>query len=358
MDYFPYVWGFVFWLRQHRLYPLCLSVSVFVRVFAWLYCFPTRMNTSNVCLRVYGFKKKRSEPIPFPRPTLAAASSSSSSRVLRGVASGSDMTRTEFWGREVKPGQTVSCDAGDEYVIRISQVALGDTNKKKEEVAIYVKVDHWQIVTGTLMAKRHPHMMCDLTFEKEFELSHSSQTSSVFFCGYKNYPFKSDGAKGKHKGKAPAKLDAKMDKSWDDDLPSSGDMDTYEDSTSSTDNLTIPSYSDEDIPEDVSFTDQDVSLSQTHELETSEKVTRWLVMWQHLTNDRSPARCLQIASRRIANPQATFSASHATGHLSMTWHSSLTGKQNIQPLSDLVVGYQDDMGRCCSISPNFFDIIK
>ncbi|EMS58893.1 hypothetical protein TRIUR3_27773 [Triticum urartu] len=103
------------------------------------------------------------------------------------------------------------------------QVALGDTNKKKEEVAIYVKVDHWQIVTG------------------------------------------------KHKGKAPAKLDAKMDKSWDDDLPSSGDMDTYEDSTSSTDNLTIPSYSDEDIPEDVSFTDQDVSLSQTHELETSEK---------------------------------------------------------------------------------------
>ena len=58
MDYFPYVWGFVFWLRQHRLYPLCLSVSVFVRVFAWLCYFPTRMNTSNICLRVYGFKEK------------------------------------------------------------------------------------------------------------------------------------------------------------------------------------------------------------------------------------------------------------------------------------------------------------
>lgn len=33
--------------------------------------------------------------------------------------------------------------------------------------------------------EKHPQIMCDLIFEKDFELSHSSKTTSVFLCGYR-----------------------------------------------------------------------------------------------------------------------------------------------------------------------------
>nr|CAB3479194.1 unnamed protein product [Digitaria exilis] len=44
-------------------------------------------------------------------------------------------------GEEVKPGTTVSCQAGDGYVIHLSQAALGETKKGSENVVVYVKVD-------------------------------------------------------------------------------------------------------------------------------------------------------------------------------------------------------------------------
>jgi len=40
-------------------------------------------------------------------------------------------------------------------------------------------------VLGTLSAEKHPQITCDLIFESDFELSHSSKTTSVFLCGYK-----------------------------------------------------------------------------------------------------------------------------------------------------------------------------
>uniref|UniRef100_A0ACD5WC65 Uncharacterized protein n=1 Tax=Avena sativa TaxID=4498 RepID=A0ACD5WC65_AVESA len=203
-----------------------------------------------------------------PQLTLAAASSL---QVLRGIAPGSNWAMKEFWGTEVKPGQTASCGAGNESVIRITQVALGETKQRKEDVVLYVKVVNSKFVIGTLRAKSHPHMMCHLIFDKEFELSHSSETASVFFCGYKG--FKSDSTEGENEGKNNGNATAKHGGNKDDDFPSSDDMDTYEDdSISSTDNLTIPSFIDV-IPKDVSSTYEDVFSSETREYEgTSEKI--------------------------------------------------------------------------------------
>lgn len=48
---------------------------------------------------------------------------------------------------------------------------------------------------GTLSADEHPQFTCDLLFEDDFEVSHSSKTTSVFLVGYMvpdpnfEYPF-------------------------------------------------------------------------------------------------------------------------------------------------------------------------
>ncbi|KAI5003018.1 hypothetical protein ZWY2020_027668 [Hordeum vulgare] len=91
----------------------------------------------------------------------------------------------EFWGVEVKPGQTVYCDANKEHVIHFSQVALGETEKGSVSTLVTVKIGDQKVVIGTLSAESHPQIPCDLIFEKRFELSHSSKTASVFACGYK-----------------------------------------------------------------------------------------------------------------------------------------------------------------------------
>jgi len=88
-------------------------------------------------------------------------------------------------GEELKPGSKVSYNAGQGYVIHLSQAALGETKKGSENVVVYVEVDDKKSVIGTLCVEKHPQIMCDLIFEKDFELSHSSKTTSVFLCGYR-----------------------------------------------------------------------------------------------------------------------------------------------------------------------------
>ncbi|TKW18382.1 hypothetical protein SEVIR_5G427700v4 [Setaria viridis] len=92
----------------------------------------------------------------------------------------------EFWGEEVKPGAKVSCRADEGYVIHLSQAALGETKKGSENVVVSIQVDDKKLVLGTLSVDKHPQIMCDLIFEDDFEISHSSKTASVFLCGYKS----------------------------------------------------------------------------------------------------------------------------------------------------------------------------
>ncbi|XP_006654887.1 histone deacetylase HDT2-like isoform X2 [Oryza brachyantha] len=91
----------------------------------------------------------------------------------------------EFWGLEVKPGQTVKCEPEDDRFLHLSQAALGESKKGSDNAVMYVKTDDQKLVIGTLSADKFPQIQFDLVFEKEFELSHTSKTASVFFSGYK-----------------------------------------------------------------------------------------------------------------------------------------------------------------------------
>ncbi|KAL2989873.1 hypothetical protein AAZX31_11G163800 [Glycine max] len=95
----------------------------------------------------------------------------------------------EFWGVEVKVGQTVTVDPMDpvDSYIHISQVALGEAKKEKpnESVVLYLKVGEQKIVLGTLSRDGIPHLSLDLVLDSDSELSHTSKSASVFFCGYR-----------------------------------------------------------------------------------------------------------------------------------------------------------------------------
>ena len=82
------------------------------------------------------------------------------------------------------------------YLDLIWQAALGES-KKSDNALMYVKVDDQKLAIGTLSIDKFPQVQFDLVFDKEFELSHTSKTTSVFFSGYKveqpmeedEYPF-------------------------------------------------------------------------------------------------------------------------------------------------------------------------
>ncbi|CAM0953437.1 unnamed protein product [Alopecurus aequalis] len=90
----------------------------------------------------------------------------------------------EFWGLEVKPGQTVKVAPEDDHFLHLSQGALGEV-KKDEKATMFIKVDNQKLAIGTLSQDKFPQITFDLVFEKEFELSHTSKSNSVFFSGYK-----------------------------------------------------------------------------------------------------------------------------------------------------------------------------
>ncbi|PKU82649.1 histone deacetylase HDT2 isoform X2 [Dendrobium catenatum] len=94
----------------------------------------------------------------------------------------------EFWGVEVKPGQTVKCEPGDEGYLHLSQASLGEIKKDKGtgNVPVFVKFNDQKLVLGTLSTENCAQIQYDIVFEKEFELSHGSKNTSVFFVGYKS----------------------------------------------------------------------------------------------------------------------------------------------------------------------------
>ncbi|KAG5055643.1 Histone deacetylase HDT1 [Glycine soja] len=81
----------------------------------------------------------------------------------------------EFWGVEVKSGESLKVDPGDDKIIHLSNACLGDVTKDKEglPVALYVKFGNQKLVLGTLSSEAFPQISYDLVFEKEFELSHN-----------------------------------------------------------------------------------------------------------------------------------------------------------------------------------------
>ncbi|XP_021305986.1 histone deacetylase HDT2 isoform X2 [Sorghum bicolor] len=89
----------------------------------------------------------------------------------------------EYWGVVVRPGATVKCDPG-EFYCHVSQIALQDS-KGNEDVRVFVKADGKKFLIGTLSVDKYPQYTTSLVFEKEFELLHTSKTSTISALGYK-----------------------------------------------------------------------------------------------------------------------------------------------------------------------------
>ncbi|KAL6342011.1 hypothetical protein AAG906_038257 [Vitis piasezkii] len=94
----------------------------------------------------------------------------------------------EFWGVEVKAGESFKVKSEDDKILHLSQAALGESKKEKgnESVPLFLKIDQQKLVLGTLLPANIPQLSFDLVFDKEFELSHNWKNGSVFFMGYKS----------------------------------------------------------------------------------------------------------------------------------------------------------------------------
>ncbi|WCJ24818.1 Histone deacetylase HDT2 [Euphorbia peplus] len=98
----------------------------------------------------------------------------------------------EFWGVEVKTGQTLPVPVGDDFNLHFSHACLGEIKKDKlnESACLYLKIGSKKLVLGTLSPENFPQFNFDLIFEDDFELSHTWKHGSVFFYGYKKeHPF-------------------------------------------------------------------------------------------------------------------------------------------------------------------------
>lgn len=93
----------------------------------------------------------------------------------------------EFWGVEVKPGQPLGCSPGEDKYIHLSQVAIGEGSKSDERVAVYIHVDGKKIMIGSCVRGSCEQFGLDLVFEKDFKISHTSKSASVFCCGYTTF---------------------------------------------------------------------------------------------------------------------------------------------------------------------------
>ncbi|XP_042514140.1 histone deacetylase HDT1-like [Macadamia integrifolia] len=94
----------------------------------------------------------------------------------------------EFWGVEVKSGETIKVNPGDDKILHLSQASLGEVkkNKENESAPLFVNIGGQKLVIGTLSPEKCAQITYDLVFEKEFELSHNWKHGSVYFIGYKS----------------------------------------------------------------------------------------------------------------------------------------------------------------------------
>lgn len=101
----------------------------------------------------------------------------------------------EFWGAEVKSGETLKVEPGEGMVLHLSQACLGELKKEKgnESVCLFVNVNGKRLVLSTLFSEKLPQQQFDLVFDRDFELSHNWKSGIVYFYGYKaSNPFEEE----------------------------------------------------------------------------------------------------------------------------------------------------------------------
>eukprot|EP00252_Welwitschia_mirabilis_P019868 TRINITY_DN470_c0_g1_i3.p1 TRINITY_DN470_c0_g1~~TRINITY_DN470_c0_g1_i3.p1 ORF type:complete len:333 (-),score=98.11 TRINITY_DN470_c0_g1_i3:440-1438(-) len=92
----------------------------------------------------------------------------------------------DFWGAEVKAGQTLELDPGDDKYIHISQVALGEiqSSKGEDRIVVYIHSRNKKYAVGTLIPGKSDQFSVDVVFSTPFKLSHTSHKGTIFFIGY------------------------------------------------------------------------------------------------------------------------------------------------------------------------------
>ncbi|XP_076947565.1 histone deacetylase HDT1-like [Bidens hawaiensis] len=91
----------------------------------------------------------------------------------------------EYWGVEVKTGQSLDVKLGEGKILHLSQVSCGENkNYSYEQVCAFITINGKRLVLGTLHSDKMPQLKFDLAFDRDFQLSHNWQTGSVFFHGY------------------------------------------------------------------------------------------------------------------------------------------------------------------------------
>ncbi|KAK1276980.1 Histone deacetylase HDT2 [Acorus gramineus] len=167
----------------------------------------------------------------------------------------------EFWGVEVKSGESIKCEPGEQRFIHLSQACIGEPKKEKNDIQVFVKVDDKKLVLGTLSAEKYPQISYDLVFEKEFELSHSGKNNSELFSSSdEEQPVRKANGKAKLKDEVPKLVAAKDEAKVDAKLNSGkvSDDDSEDDDTSEDDELDNETESDRSDDEEGSD-DEDAS---------------------------------------------------------------------------------------------------
>ncbi|CAN7038230.1 unnamed protein product, partial [Brassica rapa subsp. trilocularis] len=88
-------------------------------------------------------------------------------------------------GAEVKAGKPLKVKPDEDCLIHLSHACI-DNGKKGETALLYVTVDGKKLVIGKLSQGSISQISLYLIFDQEFELSHSLETGSVHFIGYKS----------------------------------------------------------------------------------------------------------------------------------------------------------------------------
>lgn len=228
-----------------------------------------------------------------------------------------------FWGVEVKPGQTVSCDPDKGCILRVSQAALGETKKGSHNIVLSAKIDDQKVILGTLSAENRPQFHCDVIFHKEFELSHSSKTTSIFVCGYRAVmPDQPEYGSSKDEGEVKTVNNQVVE----DDSDSS----SLDDLTSSDDDLTEDESSSED---DSSSSGMDTSMEEddnsSEEIDTSsEEIATSSEEDSSDEEDKNTPKKPEDVKKRVAETAFKTSASDKKAKIA-TPSSQTTGDKKV-----------------------------
>ncbi|KAL6549462.1 hypothetical protein OROHE_008579 [Orobanche hederae] len=91
----------------------------------------------------------------------------------------------EFFGIEVKSGQLFDVKLGGARYLHLDQASLGQTDETQEPVIIYIHVNGKKLVFATLDPELLPTDLFNLSFYKDFQISHNLKNGSVYIFGIK-----------------------------------------------------------------------------------------------------------------------------------------------------------------------------